>query len=255
MHTAMAKIDEEGVSFKSVIDGSAHRFTPERSMEIQHNIGADLIFAFDECTSPLAPYEYQREAMDRTHRWAERSLRYHKNNVKREGGKKDGGPQQALLGIVQGGRHEDLRKESAKIIGAMNVDGVEFDGFGIGGSFDKEDMYSVVFCRRINRDTCSGSASLRTCLAASRTAPIFSTVSRRPALLAMELYIQKTARLILTTQNTKRISEKYTVTVLMVAPADATPAKTTLPRTSHIFFGQRKCLERRSRQSIMCILL
>jgi queuine tRNA-ribosyltransferase len=140
-HEALAKIDEDGVSFKSVIDGSAHRFTPERSMEIQHNIGADMFFAFDECTSPHAPYEYQREAMDRTHRWAERSLAYHSAHVKRN---EKGAPLQALFGIVQGGRHEDLRKESAKVIGSMNIDGAEFDGFGIGGSFDKEDMYSVV---------------------------------------------------------------------------------------------------------------
>jgi queuine tRNA-ribosyltransferase len=144
VHEALAKIDEDGVSFKSVIDGSAHRFTPERSMEIQHNIGADMFFAFDECTSPHAPYEYQREAMDRTHRWAERSLGYHQKNVKKDS---EGAPTQALFGIVQGGRHEDLRKESAKIIGQMKVggaDGIGFDGFGIGGSFDKEDMYTVV---------------------------------------------------------------------------------------------------------------
>ncbi len=144
-HEALAKIDEDGVSFKSVLDGSPHRFTPERSMEIQHNIGADMFFAFDECTSPYAPYEYQREAMDRTHRWAERSLAYHSVHVKRGA---DGAPTQALFGIVQGGRHEDLRKESAKIIGEMKVAGAfgdaEFDGFGIGGSFDKEDMYTVV---------------------------------------------------------------------------------------------------------------
>ena len=140
-HEALAKIDEDGVSFKSVLDGSSHRFTPERSMEIQHNIGADMFFAFDECTSPHAPYEYQREAMDRTHRWAERSLAYHSAHVKRGA---NGAPTQALFGIVQGGRHEDLRKESAKIIGEMKVNGAEFDGFGIGGSFDKEDMYTVV---------------------------------------------------------------------------------------------------------------
>jgi len=126
---ALAKIDEDGVTFKSPLDGKEHKFTPERSIEIQHNIGADMIFAFDECTSPNASYEYQKEAMDRTHRWAERSLIAHeKMNTK-----------QALFGIVQGGRFEDLRKESAKIIAGMN-----FDGFGIGGSFDKEDMYSVV---------------------------------------------------------------------------------------------------------------
>ena len=125
-----AKVTEEGVEFKSVLDGSKHFFTPEKSIEIQHNIGADIIFAFDECTSPHASYEYQKEAMARTHRWAERSLDFHKQNKKAD---------QALFGIVQGGRHEDLRKESAKIIGGM-----DFDGFGIGGSFDKEDIYTAV---------------------------------------------------------------------------------------------------------------
>ena len=129
-HEALAKVDEDGVTFKSIIDGSSHRFTPERSMEIQHAIGADIILAFDECTSPHASYEYQKEAMARTHRWAERSLAHH-----RKVGHKD----QALFGIVQGGRHEDLRKESAQTIGAM-----DFDGFGIGGSFDKEDIYTAV---------------------------------------------------------------------------------------------------------------
>lgn len=148
VHSALAKIDEDGVSFKSVIDGSSHRFTPERSMEIQHNIGADIIFAFDECTSPHASYEYQRSAMERTHRWAQRSLDYHQAHVKKSA---DGSAGQAFFGIVQGGRHKDLREESARVIGAMRTPnsggtatGRGFDGFGIGGSFDKEDMYSVV---------------------------------------------------------------------------------------------------------------
>ncbi len=131
--SALAKVTEDGVTFKSHIDGSRHHFTPERSMEIQHNIGADILFAFDECTSPQASYEYQKEAMGRTHRWAERSLKRHKELLKENGEKR------ALLGIVQGGRHEDLRKESARIIAGM-----DFDGFGIGGSFDKEDMHTAV---------------------------------------------------------------------------------------------------------------
>jgi len=132
---ALVKIDEEGVDFRSILDGSKHRFTPEKSIEIQHNIGADIIFAFDECTSPQANFEYQREAMERTHRWAERSLNQHKELGVSEATQK----QQALFGIVQGGRFEDLRKESAKIISQM-----DFDGFGIGGSFDKEDMDTAV---------------------------------------------------------------------------------------------------------------
>lgn len=129
----LATIDEDGVTFKSYKDGSIHRFTPERSMEIQWNLGADMIFAFDECTSPMAPYEYQKQAMDRTHRWALRSLTRH-NEL-------DGEKVQALLGVVQGGRFEDLRAESAKILAEMTTEkGDMFDGFGIGGSFTKKDL-------------------------------------------------------------------------------------------------------------------
>lgn len=132
----LVTIDEDGVTFKSYKDGSVHRFTPERSMEIQHNLGADMFFAFDECTSPIAPYEYQKEAMERTHRWAKRSLDAHTNlETKRPS---EGDPQ-ALFGVVQGGRHQDLREESARVLGGM-----EFDGYGIGGSFDKDDMTTAV---------------------------------------------------------------------------------------------------------------
>ena len=127
-HGQLAIIDEEGVTFTSHLDGSLHRFTPERSVEIQHALGADMFFAFDECTAPTQNKEYQREAMERTHRWAERSLRAHRQNL---GANKT----QAIFGIVQGGRFEDLRHESAREIASMN-----FDGFGIGGSFSKEDM-------------------------------------------------------------------------------------------------------------------
>src|SRR3989344_3385894 len=106
----MAKIDEDGVTFKSYIDGSEHKFTAERSIEIQHNIGADMIFAFDECTSPLASHEYQKEAMSRTHRWAIRSLKKHKELLLRKSALSPHGS--ALFGIVQGGRFQDLRVES-----------------------------------------------------------------------------------------------------------------------------------------------
>lgn len=127
-HGKLCIVDEDGVTFTSHLDGSMHRFTAERSIEIQHAIGADIMVAFDECTSPTAPYEYQKEAMDRTHRWAKRSLLAHKRNY--EALKKQG-----LYGVVQGGRHLDLRTESAKILSDM-----DFDGFGIGGSFSKEDL-------------------------------------------------------------------------------------------------------------------
>jgi len=131
-HAKLARIDEEGVTFTSHIDGSLHRFTPERSIEIQHAIGADIIFAFDECTSPTADVEYQKEALDRTHRWAKRCLQTHMNNTEISS-------KQALFGVVQGGRFEELRKESATVIANM-----AFDGFGIGGSFAKEDMAGPV---------------------------------------------------------------------------------------------------------------
>ncbi len=127
-HGQLAIVDEEGVTFTSHLDGSLHRFTPERSVEIQQALGADMFFAFDECTSPTAPYEYQVDAMRRTHRWAERSLSAHRRNI-------DAYNKQAIFGIVQGGRYADLRKESAREIASM-----DFDGFGIGGSFSKEDI-------------------------------------------------------------------------------------------------------------------
>lgn len=123
----LVKVDDDGATFTSHIDGSAHRFTPESSIAVQERIGADIIFAFDECTSPLLPYDKMKASLERTHRWAERSLAAQT--------RKD----QALFGIVQGGRYADLREESARFIGGM-----DFDGFGIGGSFDKDDMTSIV---------------------------------------------------------------------------------------------------------------
>lgn len=134
-HEKLAKIDDDGVTFRSVIDGSEHRFTPEKSMQIQHNLGADIFFAFDECTSPLAPYEYQEESLERTHSWAKRSLDEHK----RLGKSLATGEMQALFGVVQGGSYEELRRKSAKVLGEM-----EFNGYGIGGSFTKEDMATAV---------------------------------------------------------------------------------------------------------------
>jgi queuine tRNA-ribosyltransferase len=155
----LAHVDEEGVTFKSYRDGSEHRFTPERSMEIQWNLGADVIFAFDECTSPQAPYEYQKEAMNRTHRWAARSLVKH-NALDTEN-------VQALFGVVQGGQFEDLRRESARTLAAM-----DFDGFGIGGSFNKEDIQTAV--RWVNEEL--PEAKPRHLLGIGEPADIFSGV-------------------------------------------------------------------------------
>lgn len=149
----LAQVGNDGVSFKSHLDGSMHYITPEKSIQIQHNLGADMIFAFDECTSPAEDLRYQEEALERTHAWARRSLREHlKQNALRQA---QGKMPLALFGIVQGGRDEALRKRSAKTIAEMQVEmertspeGAKrfegFDGFGIGGSFAKEDMSTAV---------------------------------------------------------------------------------------------------------------
>ncbi len=125
-HGKLAIVDDEGVSFTSHLDGSLHRFTPERSVEIQHQLGADIFFAFDQCTAPTASYEFQKDAMYRTARWAKRSLQAHRQNIAAS-------QKQIIYGIGQGGQFDDLRRESAKTIGGMG-----FDGFGLGGSFSKK---------------------------------------------------------------------------------------------------------------------
>ncbi|OQY95655.1 MAG: tRNA guanosine(34) transglycosylase Tgt [Chloroflexi bacterium UTCFX4] len=130
--TPLNKIDNDGVTFNSHLDGSRIRLTPERSMQLQHQLGADFILAFDECTSPLDTYEYTREALGRTHRWAERCLTQHAQT------KRD---YQNLFGIVQGGAYRDLREESARVIG-----GLPFEGLAIGGSLgkSKNDMHAIL---------------------------------------------------------------------------------------------------------------
>jgi len=123
------KIDPDGVTFKSHIDGSMKRLTPESSIVIQENLGADIIMAFDECADPLN-HDYSKEAMDRTHLWAKRCL----DAKKRE--------DQALFGIVQGGIFEDLRTESAQVISSLGFPGHAIGGLSVGES--KADMYRTI---------------------------------------------------------------------------------------------------------------
>ena len=127
-HKKFAYVDDNGVSFRDPIHGHKIRLTPKISMEIQSNLGSDIIFAFDECTSPLSDKAYTTLALKRTHEWAKLSLKYHNKN-------------QALFGIVQGSNYKDLRIKSAKFIGKL-----PFDGFGIGGSLgkSKEDMHNIL---------------------------------------------------------------------------------------------------------------
>ncbi|MFH1286917.1 MAG: tRNA guanosine(34) transglycosylase Tgt [Candidatus Magasanikbacteria bacterium] len=119
---SLVNIDNDGVSFRSYIDGSEHRFTPEKAIEIQHKIGADIIMAFDECTPDDANEKYAKRALARTHAWAKRCLIYHKNNTKN----------QFLFGIIQGAKHKELREKSAKVISSMDFDGIAIGGESIG---------------------------------------------------------------------------------------------------------------------------
>lgn len=132
--TRHAFVDEDGVNFKSHRDGSLHRFTPEVSMAIQHALGADICFAFDELTSLADPRRYQEEALERTHAWAQRSIAEFRRLQS-----EDDRPYQALFGVLQGANYEDLRRTTAKHLGAM-----DFDGFGIGGAIEKSQLGEIV---------------------------------------------------------------------------------------------------------------
>jgi len=123
------QIDDDGVTFKSHIDGSTHRFTPERAVRIQENLGADIIMAFDECSDPNDA-AYSSVAMERTHRWAERCLK-----AKRRA-------DQALFGIVQGGVQADLRAESARFISSLDTPGIAIGGLSVGET--KQEMHDML---------------------------------------------------------------------------------------------------------------
>ncbi len=123
------QIDDDGVTFKSHIDGSMHRFTPEKSIRIQENLGADIIMAFDECSDPNN-HAYTSIAMQRTHRWAERCLQ-----AKRRA-------DQALFGIVQGGVNPDLRAASAEFIASLGTPGIAIGGLSVGET--KAEMHAML---------------------------------------------------------------------------------------------------------------
>jgi queuine tRNA-ribosyltransferase len=132
----LAWVDDYGVRFKSHLDGSIHKFTPELSMQIQHGIGADITFAFDELTTLHHDYYYQVESLDkRTHPWAVRSLEEHQ----RLSAERTHRPPQALFAVIQGADHEDLRRRSSQYLGAM-----DFDGFGLGGALRKDKIGQIV---------------------------------------------------------------------------------------------------------------
>lgn len=125
----MRKIDRDGVTFKSHIDGSMHRFTPEKAIQIQENLGADIIMAFDECAPPH-DRDYNLRAMERTHAWAERCLESHQRR------------DQALFGIVQGGVFQDLREQSAAFISSLGFPGHAIGGLSVGET--KAEMHAMI---------------------------------------------------------------------------------------------------------------
>ncbi len=116
----LRKISEEGVEFKSHLDGSKHMFTPEKVMEIENSLGADIIMSFDECCPYPASYEYTKNSMERTTRWAKRCKAVHKKE------------NQALFGIIQGGFYEDLRKKSAEDLIKLDLPGYAIGGISVG---------------------------------------------------------------------------------------------------------------------------
>jgi queuine tRNA-ribosyltransferase len=136
----LAHVDDDGVTFKSHLDGSMHRFSPEVSMQVQHQIGADIIFAFDELTTLHNTRKYQEESLERTRLWALRCLDEHQRLTKERAHR----PYQALFGVLQGAQYEDLRRKAAKDLGAMESSGISFDGFGIGGALDKSKLGTIV---------------------------------------------------------------------------------------------------------------
>ncbi len=136
----LAHVDDDGVTFTSFLNGDRHRFTPEVSMRIQHELGADIIFAFDELTTLKNTRDYQERSVERTHAWAIRCLAAH-GELNRT---RTHRPPQALFGVVQGAQYEDLRRSAARGLAELDVDGQRFDGFGIGGALEKERLGEIV---------------------------------------------------------------------------------------------------------------
>ncbi|WP_431862119.1 tRNA guanosine(34) transglycosylase Tgt [Micrococcus terreus] len=145
----LANVDEDGVWFKSHLNGDKHRFTPEISVGIQHQLGADIMFAFDELTTLHNSRGYQEEALERTRRWAQRCLDEHATLT----GDRATKPYQALFGVIQGAQYEDLRRKACQDLSGMETTFADrndntilhgFDGYGIGGALEKANLGTIV---------------------------------------------------------------------------------------------------------------
>ncbi len=150
----LAIVDDDGVTFKSHLDGSMHRFSPEISMRIQHQLGADIIFAFDECTTLMNTRIYQERSVVRTQEWAVRCLTEHRRLTAERVGR----PYQALFAVVQGAQYEDLRRQATRDLLALDAGAAEqgrgFDGYGIGGALEKQNLGTIVrwVCEELPED-------------------------------------------------------------------------------------------------------
>jgi queuine tRNA-ribosyltransferase len=138
--TRLAQVDDDGVTFTSHLDGSRHRFTPESAMQLQAQLGADICFAFDECTTLMNTRDYQDQSVRRTQAWAERCLAEHVRLT----GERSHRPYQALFAVVQGAQYEDLRRQACRDLAQTTVNGQGFDGYGIGGALEKENLGTIV---------------------------------------------------------------------------------------------------------------
>lgn len=138
----LTRVDADGVTFTSHLDGSTHRFTPEVSIGIQHQLGADIIFAFDELTTLVNTRTYQEESLARTQAWAQRCLLEHRRLTDL---KEPTSPRQALFGVVQGAQYEDLRRQACRGLDSITDEtGRGFDGYGIGGALEKQNLATIV---------------------------------------------------------------------------------------------------------------
>jgi len=140
------KINEEGVKFKSHIDGSSHLFTPERAMEIQRSIGADIIMAFDECTPYPCDYNYAKRSMHMTHRWLKRCIDHLEKTPAKYG------YSQTMFPIVQGSTYKDLRKQSAEFIASVEAEGNAIGGLSVGEPAEELYAMSEIVCEILPED-------------------------------------------------------------------------------------------------------